>query len=252
MNRVFQVEFKRGFYSIGFYIGIIILVIGGMIGAGDIVEYMSEVDYLGEGIRFMEAVCQAMRSEAFTFLLPVVCTLSMSASYLEDLQSGTLHYVLLRTTKRRYKWSKVLNCGLFGGLVVAAAILFLLGISFVRYPISGAEIDLWKMLDVTYYLYFLQTVLILWLNGSFYALLGGVIAAFVNNRYMAYAAPFIFYYVASTLFDAYLANIWMINPKEWMIVRLSSPAAVLTILLILNGVTIVGYLKIIERRGKND
>lgn len=252
MDRIFRVEFKRGFYSIGLYIGILILVTGGLIGAGDIVESIAALDYTGGGISFTDAAYYAMGSEAFTFLLPVVCTLPMSVSYLEDLQSGTLPYILLRTTKRRYKWSKVLSCGLFGGVVVATSILILLAVYYARYPINGAGIEQWKMLDASYCLDFLLTAFILSLNGVFYAILGGMIAAFTNNRYMAYAAPFIFYYVASTLFDAYLADIWVINPKEWMTVQLSSSSAVITILMILNVVTVTGYWFIIGRRGEND
>lgn len=251
MDRIFQVELKRGFYSIGLYIGILILVTGGLLGASDIVESMAALDYTGGGIPFTDAVYYAVGSEAFTFLLPVVCTLPMSVSYLEDLQSGTLSYILLRTTKRRYKWSKVLSSGLFGGLVVAASILILLTVYYARYSVSEVGIEQWKLLDGAYYLHFLQTALILCLNGVLYAILGGMIAAFTNNRYMAYAAPFIFYYVASTLFDAYLGNVWIINPKEWMTVQLSSSSAVIKLLLILNVVTVTGYWFIIgEKREK--
>lgn len=100
--------------------------------------------------------------------------------------------------------------------------------------------------------FFLQRVLIIALNGSFFALFGGMIAAFVNNRYMAYVAPFIFYYVVSTLFDAYLAEFRLINPKEWLMVRSSSMNAVLVILQVINVVVTIGYLKIIQRGCKCD
>jgi hypothetical protein len=246
MNKILRVECKRGFYSIGFYLGIIILVLGGTLNAGNIMESMLEVEYVGSQVSFIESVYYAIHSEVFTFLIPVVCTLAMSASYVEDLQSGILNYILLRTTKKKYKWSKVLNCGLFGGLIVAIAILVLVGISFVRLPTNAIATGVLNPL------YLLQISSVLCLNGSFYSLLGGTIATFMNNRYMAYAAPFIFYYVVSTLVDSYLAKMWVINPKEWMFVQLSSPTIVITILLILNVVTILGYLKIIERRWKND
>lgn len=154
MNRVFRIEFQRGFYSAGFYVGVILLTAAGAMGAGDIMEYMTEVKYLEGGLRYTEIVYHAICSEIFTFLVPIACTLAMSTSYLEDMQSGTLHYILLRTTKRKYRWSKVLNCALFGWLVVVAAVLILLMIFFVRYPMNSAEIEQWKTLDVTYYLFF--------------------------------------------------------------------------------------------------
>ena len=87
---------------------------------------------------------------------------------------------------------------------------------------------------------------------QFYALLGGLIATFVNNRYMAYAAPFIFYYVISTLMDAYLSNLRLINPKEWLLERSASPTAILAILIVANIVAALAYSKAIERGRRYD
>ena len=187
MNRIFRIEFRRGFYSVGFYLSILLLAAAGWISAGDILEYLAGVEYIEGGIRFLEAAYQALCSEPFALLVPVACTLAMSAAYVEDLQSGTLQYILLRTTKSRYRWSKVVNCAIFGGMAVAAAILILLVACFARCLFTSAEAAQWKTVGAAYFLSFLRRILILWLNGSFYALLGGLIATFVNNRYMTNA-----------------------------------------------------------------
>lgn len=252
MRRAFGIEFKRGFYSAGFYVSILLIAAAGVIGAGNMLEYIGS-GIMPEGeIRFIAAAYYALYSEALCFIIPVACTLAMSASYLEDLQSGMIYYIMLRTTKRRYRLSKVWNCTLFGGLVTFFAFLLLLVVFFIMFPVNSLEITYLKTQDEQYYLHLLQRVVILMLNGSFYALLGGAIAAFTNNKYMAYAAPFIFYYVITTLLQAYLADLYLINPREWLMVQYSKVGVVAAILVFANVLVTICYSKIIGRRWKND
>ena len=81
MNRIFRIEFRRGFYSVGFYLSILLLAAAGWISAGDILGYLAGVEYIEGGIRFLEAAYQALCSEPFALLVPVACTLAMSAAY---------------------------------------------------------------------------------------------------------------------------------------------------------------------------
>ena len=248
MDRVFQMEFKRGFYSAGFYAGVILMAAAGLIGAGDVMGYLAEVEYIEGELRFSNAVFQAMCSEPFTFMLPIACTLAMSASYMEDLQSGMLRYIVLRTSKKKYRRSKVLNCALSGIMTAAAAVLILLVVFFVKYPLNGAEMEQLRTLGMLYHLYFWERVVIVCLNGAFYAVLGGLAASFADSRYLAYAAPFIFYYVISTLLDAYLEKFWLLNPRELLMARFMPQTEVLFVLAGLNMIVLAGYSRIIERR----
>lgn len=251
-NRIFIVECKRGICSLGLSVGIVILVIVGMIGADDTVKMMQEVDYLGNYVRSIEAVYQGMDSRIFTFFIPIACTLPMSASCLEDFQSGMISYLLLKTTKGKYKWSKVINCALFGGVVVLSAIVLLFFVNYAKYPMSIEELERWRMLDFTYHVAVMGKVFILCMNGILYSILGGITAIFTKNRYMAYAAPFIFYYVVSTLASAYLTDYWMLNPEEWMRTQRVSTATNIVMLFFLITIMMVGYSKIIERRWENE
>ncbi|MGF7004254.1 hypothetical protein M2145_001306 [Lachnospiraceae bacterium PF1-21] len=252
MKRMFCVEGKRGLFSTGLYLGFFSLAIGGWLTTVGVMDTLTEVNYFAGKVRAFESFLLVLRTELFAFLIPIACTLALSTSYLDDLQSGALPYILLRTTKRDYKWSKVIGCSLFGFITVLLASVLVLILALIHNPPNSEELKLMEAMPVDYYLLLLQTLLLRCLNGSFYALLGGAIAAFVKNRYMAYGAPFIFYYVVSTLSSAYLGKIWLINPKEWMLAELSSPTQVLMVLLILNTAVIVGYGKMIERRWEND
>ena len=154
-----------------------------------------EIDYIGSYVWCTESWYQGMHSEIFIFLLPVACTLPASASYLEDLQNGISMYIMPRTSRKRYGFSKVVNCGLYGGLAAACSLLLLLVVNVIRYPLNNMQFMQWKNMGMSYHMALLENILILCLNGMLYALTGGLVGAITKNRYMAYAAPFIFYYV---------------------------------------------------------
>ena len=105
----------------------------------------------------------------------------------------------------------------------------------------------WKNMGMS----LLENILILCLNGMLYALTGGLVGAITKNRYMAYAAPFIFYYVVSTLAEAYLKNRWMLSPKEWMIPQQTGAVETIIFLIVLIMVTGTGYYFKIKRGWEN-
>ena len=52
--------------------------------------------------------------------------------------------------------------------------------------------------------------------------------------------------------DAYLSNLRLINPKEWLLERSASPTAILAILIVANIVAALAYSKAIERGWRYD
>lgn len=110
----------------------------------------------------------------------------------------------------------------------------------------------WKNLGMSYHLDLLGKILILCLNGVLYALAGGLAGAIMVNRYMAYAAPFIFYYVVSTLTESYLKHQWMFNPKEWMRPQQAGCLEIMMILAVLIIAAGTGYYFTIERRWEDE
>lgn len=247
MKRIILMDTKRGFLSIGFYLGIVLAAAAGVLGMGEMLEYIAGT-ILPEGeIRCVSAAYMALCSEGLVYSLPITCTLAMSGAYIEDQQSGALSYIILRTTKKRYHVSKMLSCAGFGVLSVLGAAFLILVIFGIMFPPEGTEVQSFHLENLGY---LVERVLILCLNGSFFSLLGAAVAAAVNNRYMAYAAPFILYYVLSTLFEAYLSDFPLLNPKEWMLLQVSEEGMVTEILLTLNMVAAVCYLLVMERRWK--
>lgn len=52
----------------------------------------------------------------------------------------------------------------------------------------------------------------LFLNGAFWALVGGLAAVITKNRYMSYAVPFILYYVLTVFQERYYQKAFFMNP----------------------------------------
>lgn len=249
MKRILLMDAKRGFLSIGFYFGIMLAAAAGILGMGEMLEYIAGT-MLPEGeMRCVSAAYMALSSEGLVYILPVTCTLAMSGAYIEDRQSGALSYIILRTTKKRYHISKMVSCAVFGALSVLGAVFLMMVIFGIMFPPEGTEVQNFHLENLEY---LAERVLILCLNGSFFSLLGAAVAAAVNNRYMAYAAPFILYYVLSTLFEAYLSDYPLLNPKEWMLLQVSGEGVIAGILLALNMAAAVCYLLVMERRWKHE
>ena len=54
------------------------------------------------------------------------------------------------------------------------------------------------------------------LSGALWSLVGGLFATLTMSKYMAYASPFIFYYVLVILSQRYFSEIYVLNPQEWL------------------------------------
>lgn len=55
----------------------------------------------------------------------------------------------------------------------------------------------------------------LFLNGAFWALIGGTSAVITKNRYMSYAVPFILYYVLTVFQERYYQKAFFLSPRYW-------------------------------------
>ncbi|MEG0383004.1 MAG: hypothetical protein RR514_07350, partial [Christensenella sp.] len=58
--------------------------------------------------------------------------------------------------------------------------------------------------------------LLFFLAGALWSLVGGLFATVTMSKYMAYAAPFIFYYVLVILSQRYFTDLYVLNPQEWL------------------------------------
>ena len=122
---------------------------------------------------------------------------------------------LPRTTTNGYIFGKLSACVLSGGVVLALGILAAYGISALLFtpmeavPAEGAEAP-------AYFAELMGKVLLFFCSGAFWSLVGLLFATLTGSKYMAYASPFVIYYVLIILYERYFDTLYVLYPKEWL------------------------------------
>ena len=205
-----QAVFSKDFL-IGF-LGVIAVVF--LSSFPDVLDALRAKGTLENGFHH-QLIAGALGSDAMIFALPVIAALPFAASFVSDLKSGFITYYLHRTSRRTYIAGRCIACGLAGGLV------FVLGI-IVSYLISALVFtpmeDPVSREAATLALYagFLKSLVLVFLSGTIWSLCGLTLSAMTGSKYMAYASPFILYYILIILHERYFKKLYVLYPKEWI------------------------------------
>lgn len=157
----------------------------------------------------------ALKSDAMVLALPIICSLPYTISFVEDMQSGYIKSYLHRITTKDYLIGKVVACGISGGLVLVVGALVAYGIIVFMFSpmqapaISGAE-------AIPFVQPFIIKLMLFFMSGALWSLVGMTMAAATNSKYMAYASPFILYYLLIILKERYFQSMYVLYPKEWI------------------------------------
>lgn len=161
-------------------------------------------------------VMNALSSDAMTLALPIVAALPYTSSFVDDVKSGFVKVYLPRTTTNGYILGKLSACGISGGLALSLGILTAYGVSALLFTpmeavlTEGAEVP-------AYFGELMGKVLLFFCSGVFWALVGLLFATLTNSKYMAYASPFVIYYVLIILYERYFDALYVLYPKEWLL-----------------------------------
>ena len=162
-----------------------------------------------------QLILDALASEDVTLALPILCTLPFATAFIDDIKSGYIKQYLPRAGVKPYIRGKLIACGLTGGLTLFAGIMLAYGLSALAFTPMEIAPDP-DMITQPYYARILTCGSLLFLSGAFWSLTGFAFAALTMSRYMAYASPFILYYVLIILHERYLEGLYVLYPKEWM------------------------------------
>ena len=162
-----------------------------------------------------QLVLTSLTSDWVTLALPVLCALPYASSFVDDIKSGYIKQYLHRTSIALYLKGKIVACALSGGLALFAGILMAYGLSALVF--SPMELSAGpKDIVPPYFAELLTKAAVLFFSGAFWSLAGFAFAALTMSKYIAYASPFILYYVLIILHERYLENFYMLYPKEWL------------------------------------
>jgi len=156
----------------------------------------------------------ALRSEGMTLALPILAALPFTASFVDDVKSGFVKYYLHRIGRGGYLAGRCVACAFSGGLVLAFGILaayFLFSLVFLpmEAPLSK------DAAAPAYFGKLMESVLLFFFSGAFWSLCGLAFSTLTNSKYMAYASPFVLYYVLIILHERYFDALYVLYPKEW-------------------------------------
>lgn len=157
-------------------------------------------------------ILTALRSDTVAPFLPILAVLPFTASYVEDIKSKFARFVLIRASYRTYLVSRVLVCFLTGGFVAAAGTLLAwAGAALLFLPMERAAQTPSESAAVL-----LQTCGLLFLNGGLWAVVGMAMSTLMESRYIAYASPFVLYYLLVILYERYFSGCFLLYPREWI------------------------------------
>lgn len=208
-------DIKRALSGKGFFIGMagIVLIIA-ISSLESIIQAARSTEALQNGYH-AQLVISSLSSDWVTLAIPIVCALPFTSAFVDDVKSGYIKQYIPRTGVKPYIRAKLIACGLSGGLVlffgiVTAFVLALLVFSPMELALAEGEVG------QPYFAQVLTISATLFFSGAFWSLVGFTFASLTMSKYMAYASPFIIYYVLIILHERYFENLYVLYPKEWL------------------------------------
>lgn len=210
--KVLRTNIRQALCGTGFHLAVLGTVLA--LFSADINTFISisrAGDVQQQNDLFFVLLREAISSDTMLLVLPIMAALPFTASYYDDLHSGFIKAYLPRAGYQNYIACKLTACFTSGGMVPVTGILcfsILTGLAVlprVTYPTASLREISW----------ILKSCMLLFFAGAFWSLVGMTAAALTNSKHMAYATPFIFFYVLVILSERYFKGIPFLNPKVW-------------------------------------
>ncbi len=201
MTHKLTADCRQAFLSPAFFLSVtgtaLILFLSGfdrIISAFRTIQTGSLLEYGFHG----NLVLSALSSDTAFMIFPIAAALPFTASYVDDIKSGFIKMYLPRMGCLQYIGGK-LCCGI-------SSLCFL--------PMEVAPETCIEYSSCLLQLF--QQSGLYFCSGAFWSLTGLTFSAVTGSRYMAYASPFIFYYVLIILCERYFPSLYILHPEEWI------------------------------------
>lgn len=208
-------DIKRALTGKGFFIGMVgIVLIIAVPSIERIINAARSTTPLPNGFH-AQLIMNALSSDWVTLAIPILCTLPFTSAFVDDIKSGYIKLYMHRSGVNQYIKAKLIACGLSGGLVLFTGIMAAYALSaliFMPMELALGEGGIAQ----PYLAQLLMISATLFLSGAFWSLVGFTFASLTMSKYMAYASPFILYYVLIILHERYFENLYILYPKEWL------------------------------------
>jgi len=194
-------------------------------------------------------ISSALGSDGMTLALPLLAALPFTAAFLDDLKSGFLKEYLPRTTPTGYLLGRITGCLLSGALALCLGVFLAYGVAVLLFlPMECAPTDpalIGKLIRELR-----QTLGLMACSGALWSAVGLLLGTVTGSKYMAYASPFVLYYVLIILHERYLPDLFILYPKEWIAPSAHWQFGVTGVLLFVGELTVLASLGFFVTAGR--
>ncbi len=207
-----KIDLKRAIYNFPFLIASLAMIVVLAIGAGSKLLFPEDIG-MGLDINYhAQLIFAGLSSDIVLMVVPIICTLPYTTAFLDEFRSGFIKPYLMRCDKSAYIKGKVIGVAVSGGLALSVGVLVSYFIASLVYkPLEVADPMAVAPLNILF-----TKTLVFFLCGCLWSSVGALFANITLSKYMAYAAPFVIYYVLVILSERYFHSIYVINPEEWL------------------------------------
>ena len=207
-----RTDTRRALTSLGFWASIAGIVIAGLLLGLNNIEVANKTVINPNWPQYLMSVLLTVTSDIFIMLIPVFSTFAFSSAFIEEYSSGFTKSSLMRTGKKEYSFSKTVTVMLSGGLSVILGLSVLTIIFYFSIP-DYLNTD--KSYADQYYTFFVEFMSVA-VNGALWSIVGSISSIVTKNKYIAFAFPFVFFYVLSVFQSRYYPDMILLNPTEIM------------------------------------
>lgn len=210
MNNIFP-QLCRGL-GIRFLVAVLITI--GLIFATflqPVLQTLQKVGRFYQGYH-RELIDQALSSDTLSAFLPILAAIPLAGGYLEDVKSKFARFFLVREGYCCYLIGHCVACWLCGSISVLLGVLAAYGFTtLVLLPLECVIKNPPKLNPCI-----ANQMVLLFLNGGMWAVLGMTMSTVMESKYIAYASPFLVYYLLVILHERYFPGAYLIYPREWL------------------------------------
>ncbi len=177
----------------------------------DIIVAFRSSELLEEGFHH-RFIIKALSSEGMTLAHPILAALPFTSSVVDDRKSGFLKEYLPRTTVSGYICGRIAGCVLSGGGVFITGISAAYAVAALLFmPMEAAGAGAACLGELA------EMEILFGCSGGLWSMVGMLLAVLTESRYVAYASPFVLYYVLIILHERYFDELYVFYPREWIL-----------------------------------
>lgn len=250
MKHIVSEELKNDIFNLRMVVGIVLIVVVSLISTTDMFQKLIDLGNSPEGPGWYVAYRYCIYAFNTLLIIPIAVPLAAGENTEAELRSRFSLFSYIRAGKKPYLISKTLGLILSGGLMVLGSMVIMMIFSIVGFRnIQPLDLRTINMSEI--YIWLISTFPIGFLNGAFWALIGGLAAVITKNKHMAYTVPFILYYVLTVFQERYYRKLFYLSPRYWVDSYIYGELPCVLILLVLTIFVSILFMKAVKRRLDN-